>query len=358
VLSTRVAGQTWFSRLREEDERLAVARDFMGHLAALHAVDPRRVQLPDLRPDASLRDSVLAEIDVWERLYRHGDAEPEPLVEFGLAWLRRHLPAADEPPVIVQGDTGPGNFLYRDGAVTAILDWELAHLGDRHDDLGWLALRAVQEPFPDLVERFADYAAAAGRPVDWARVRYYRAFAEFRVVVLGNRRRSAEDLLGEVGNGLIYAALHRRLFVEAVAEVAGVALVAPDPLEGPSTERGWLYEAALVQLREIVVPRSPDPFVVQRAKGLARVLKYLQEADRLAGAADRVELDDLAAVLETAPGSVAGGRRQLAELLRGAGGPDEAALLRLFGRRVARETQLLRPAMGVLADRHFDPLPT
>jgi hypothetical protein len=55
---------------------------------------------------------------------------------------------------------------------------------------------------------------------------------------------------------------------------------------------------------------------------------------------------------------VAEGRALLANLVRSGGGPDDAALLRAFGRRVTRETQLLRPAMGVLAERHFDPLPS
>lgn len=358
VLATRVPGDTWFSRLRDEEQRLSVARDFMRHLAALHAVDPHRLQVSGQEPDADLRQLVGREIDTWERLYRHGDYVPEPLVEFGLAWLRRNLPEVEERPVIVQGDTGPGNFLYRDGRVTAILDWELAHLGDPHDDLGWLALRAVQEPFTDLAARLADYAAASGRTVDLDRLRYYRVFAELRVVILGNRRRQAEDLLGEVGNGLIYSALHRRLFVEALADVMGTPLEQSPPPDAPATERAWLYDAALAQLREVIVPRSTDPFVVQRSKGLARLLKYLQQADRLAAVVEAAELADLDQALAGRPASVAEGRVALAEAIREGTGPAQDALLALFGRRVARETAVLRPAMGVLADRHFDPLPS
>jgi aminoglycoside phosphotransferase (APT) family kinase protein len=361
VLSARVPGDTWFSRLRDEDLRLSVARDFMRHLAALHAVDPHSVDLADLEPDADLRTLVHREIDVWEQLYRQGDVEPEPLVEFGLGWLRRNVPDVAGPVAIVQGDTGPGNFLYRDGAVTAILDWELAHLGDPHDDLGWLALRAVQEPFTTLADRFADYAEATGRPVDLDRVRYYRVFAEFRVVVLGSRRQSRQDLLGEVGNGLIYSALHRRLFVEAMADVMGVdegpATSPGDEFAGvPATERSWLYDAALAQLREVIVPRSTDAFVVQRAKGLARLLKYLQQTDRLAVLAEERETEDLAALLGARPSSVADGRSRLAQAIRAGEAPADDAVLRLLVRRVHRETELLRPAMGVLADRHFDPL--
>jgi len=357
ILSTRVPGATWFSRLKEEDARLSVARDFMGHLAALHAVDPHRVGLPDQDADRDLRDLVRYEIDTWEALYRFGDYTPEPLIEFGLAWLRRNLPDVAGPVVIVQGDTGPGNFLYEDGKVTAVLDWELAHLGDPHDDLGWLALRAVQEPFTDLTDRMADYAAAVGREIDWQRVRYYRLFAELRVVILGNRRLQEENLLGEVGNGLMYGALHRRLYVEALGDVMALPPETAPELDAQPSERSWLYDAALAQIKEIIVPRSTDPFVVLRSKGLARVLKYLQQADRLSGVADEQELDDLAELLGHRPVTVAEGRLELAALVQEPGRLVDADIVRVFARRVDRETQVLRPTMGVLAERHFDPLP-
>ena len=356
ILSTRVPGDTWFSRLKDEELRLSVARDFMGHLAALHQVDPHRLQLADQDADADLRDLVRREIDIWEELYRHGDYVREPLVEFGLNWLRRNVPDVFGPVVLVQGDTGPGNFLYRDGKVTAVLDWELAHLGDPHDDLGWLALRAVQEPFTNFADRLADYAAATGREIDLDRLRYYRDFAELRVVILGNRREQQENLLGEVGNGLMYIALHRRLFVEGLAEVMGLSLDPEVRLSAEPTSRDWLYEACLAQIREIIIPRSSDPFVVLRGKGVARVLKFLREVDRLGPLADQQELEDLTALLGSRPRSVEEGRLLLAEAVGEPGRLVDADVLRTFGRRVARETELLRPAMGVLAERHFDPL--
>ena len=240
--------------------------------------------------------------------------------------------------------------------MTAVLDWELAHLGDRHDDLGWLALRAVQEPFTDLADRLADYAALSGTPIDLDRLRYYRVFAELRVVILGNRRAQQENLLGEVGNGLMYGALHRRLLVEALADVMGLTLEPVPELWAEPSERDWLYDACLAQIREIIVPRSTDPFVLLRSKGVARVLKYLQQADRLAGLADEHEADDLAQLLGARPPSVREGRRRLADAVQEPGRLADDDVLRVFGRRVSRETQLLRPTMGVLAERHFDPL--
>ena len=74
--------------------------------------------------------------------------EPEPLLVLALSWLRRHLPPDDDwPVVLVQGDTGPGNFMYRNGEIVAVTDWEMAHLGDLHDDLGWIYVRDLQERF-------------------------------------------------------------------------------------------------------------------------------------------------------------------------------------------------------------------
>src|SRR5690349_21942434 len=56
---------------------------------------------------------------------------------------------------------------------------------------------------------------------------------------------------------------------------------------------------SLTQLREIVVPRSTDPFVIQRAKGMARVLKHLQQVDRYGDEAASAELADLRDLLRS-----------------------------------------------------------
>jgi len=75
----------------------------------------------------------------------------------------------------VQGDTGPGNFIYGDGSVLAVVDWELAHLGDPMDDIAWLSLRAVQEPFTHLPDRLAEYEQLTGNTIDETRVHHMDA---------------------------------------------------------------------------------------------------------------------------------------------------------------------------------------
>jgi aminoglycoside phosphotransferase (APT) family kinase protein len=355
ILAERIAGETWFSRLKDADERVAVATDFMRILAALHALAPGELKLGTGEVQGGLPVLVAAEIDRWETFYRTSQAASDPLIEVGFAWLKANIPTAQGPVVIVHGDAGPGNFLFSDGRVSAVLDWELAHLGDPHDDLAWVSVRAVQEPFTDLVDRFDDYARFSGSPVDISRVRYYRVFAELRILVLSHRSVGHSDPLGEVGNALIYTALHRRLFGEAMADVLDIGLQQPAALEARETSLGWWYDAALTQIGQIIVPRSTDPFVILRSKGVARMVKYLREMDRLGGAAETADLDDLAELLGARPASVAEG---IAAVLArfGSGSVDVTSVVRVLHRKTLRELQILRPAMGVLAERTFDPL--
>ena len=355
VLVERVSGQAWFSRLENDAERLSVAREFMTVLAALHDVDPHVLDVPGQDPDADLRDLVRYELDRWETLYRSVPVPGDPLIELAFAWLHDNVPDVGGPVVIVQGDTGPGNFLYEDGRVTAVLDWELAHLGDPHDDLAWVSQRAVQEPFTYFPDRLADYARASGRQLDLDRLRYYRVFASLRILVLGHQRTGGIDPLADMGNALIYGTLHRRLCVEALAAVLGVTVGPVDDLMAPPSERDRLFESSLAQLSEIIVPRSSDPFVIGRSKGLARILKYLREADRLAVPLQEALCDDTEHLLGVRPSTEADADACLLGAYRD-GRIDAVELLGVLHRHTMRETQVMRPAMGALAGRHYDPL--
>ncbi len=95
--------------------------------------------------------------------------------------------------------------------------------------------------------------------------------------------------------------------------------------------------------------------MVLRAKGLARIIKHLRQVDRYRDAAASSELADLQEILGAEVTTADEGRALLAHRVRN-GQADESAAFRYFSRRVARQSQLLRPAMGSLADRHFDPL--
>lgn len=363
MLSERVSGENWFSHIADPAEREATARDFMTKLAALHSLDAAALDLPAFPTVTTVADGVHAELDEWDRVLAERGGTPDPALAFSLRWLRRNVPDYAGPPVLVQGDTGPGNFMYVGGRVTAVVDWELAHLGDPMDDIAWLSLRATQEPFTDFPTRLREYAELSGNAIDEARVHYYQVMAETKLQVMGHGPDTAGTGGGgirsadtDVGNGFIYQMLHRRLWLEALAAATGLVLTpAEEPQARDRSDHDWMYDAVLSQLRDVIVPRTPDPLAAARGKGIARLIKYLAQVDAYGASYEALELDDLELLLGRRPDSVALGREAAADAVASGSVGDEAYLGALW-RRVARETELARPSMGALADRHWPEL--
>src|SRR5690606_28365013 len=120
-------GRNWFSEVKDPEDQLRIAQEFMEALAVLHRIDVEQLDLPELGRPGRLAEHISQEIAIWEDQFRRHD-DPEPVIELALAWLRRKLPeVGDGPVVLTQGDTGPGNFMFDGGHLVAITDWELAH---------------------------------------------------------------------------------------------------------------------------------------------------------------------------------------------------------------------------------------
>ncbi len=353
VLMEYAPGTARFAGL-DPAQQTTVLDDLVDVLVRMHAIDVSTLPLPSLLPARRVDDHVRAELDEWEgRLDASGQAEP--FLRACFAWLRAQVPDVDGPPSLVQGDTGPGNLLHDDGRLTAVLDFELAHLGDPMEDLAWIATRNAQEPVPDF-EALLDAYTRAGGTIDRARIRYHLVLAELRIAVLAIERADrAPSPDADVGSGLIYGTLHTRLTAEAFAAATGAAL--PDPPDDTRSDTAVTayYDAVLEQLRTVVVPAVDDAFAIQRAKSAARVLKYLREVDRAGDAPVVAELDAAARLVDARPATVDDARHRLeAEVM--AGRLDAVALLPYAWARVQWEQRLREGAMGVLATRHLPAL--
>ncbi len=168
-------------------ERRSLADQFCALLARVHGVDWKGIGL-----DGTLEDpgagAAEATLDHWESVLRRDQLEAYPELELALQRLRRNPPLAAER-VLVHGDFKPGNALLEGDRIVALLDWELAHLGDPVEDLGWMTqpLRQREHVIPGVWEA-ADilrrYESATGRAVDPAGVRWWNIFATFRTAVM------------------------------------------------------------------------------------------------------------------------------------------------------------------------------
>jgi len=159
-----------------------LARDFIHALAALHNFDWRATELARWGEGVSERNAAAVQIEQWHERFLRWALRPHPMAHRTFAWLRQNQPRAPRV-AIVHGDYRLGNFLEREGRITAVLDWELVHLGDPVEDLGWAFLPqyrggtglvcglASEEDF------LARYEALAGFSVDRAALRFYIVFS-------------------------------------------------------------------------------------------------------------------------------------------------------------------------------------
>lgn len=356
-LVDRAEGQVWFRPPRDPDVAVAVAQDFMRHLATWHATPARKLELPSFGSVRSVRDHQRDQLAGIEALFEREDrAQPiDLLARAQLEYLVERVPDYDDEPVVVQGDTGPGNFMFDGDRLVAVTDWELAHWGDVHDDLAWVLVRDTLERFPDLEARLSDYERASGFTIDPARLRYFRVLAQCRSTIGTLAGLRSRDARGEIAWQLIFNTLHTRLLAEALAEAEGLAPDPPLATEPDDGERSWAYDVALDDLRDVVLPALADDFAATRAKGVARLLKYLREADRLGPGFAAVERDELGALLGQPVDDVEPGRRALCAAIEH-GTTTAGAVLPYCLRQSARDTAVARGAMGSLADRHFTPV--
>jgi aminoglycoside phosphotransferase (APT) family kinase protein len=115
------------------DGERSIATDLVADLAQLHNIRPERV--PEGVPVTDFSEHVAH----WRKTYEDNRMVRDPVLEEAFAWLTERVPA-DVPLGLVHGDFRIGNTLIEDGRVTAVLDWELAYVGDVRFDLGYFAL--------------------------------------------------------------------------------------------------------------------------------------------------------------------------------------------------------------------------
>ena len=350
MLTTRAGGVAEFRRLSDNNEKRRIADEFMLDLAALHATDRSELGLPGGVVSASIGDHVRAELNTWRAMYLE-TGRSDGLIELALRWLENSIPDVQgEHPVLVHGDAGPGNFMFEAGHLSAIIDWELAHVGDPMEDLAWFSMRCVMEPVPDFAAALTAYETAAGRPVDRDRIRYHRVFVSTRVVIIRHR-----NVTGEAAAAIVSRALNQRLLVQALAEANGIAL-SPTPIAEPAaTPRTALFEGLLHDLRTMVSARVNDSYVASTGKAAAKVVKYLAAADRFGTAPEQAEIVALTRLLATPPTDEAEGRLRVAEGVAD-GGIALPEALQFFAGRAAWNAALAAGASGGISARTYPPL--
>ncbi len=338
-LMDRAAGGHELSAL-DEPSRAAICDRFIDALADLHAIDASRLDLPSFRRPKKPGDHARLELELWESILEDKLTGDLALGRCALQILRRQAPAYDGPTVLCHGDVGPKNFMFHEGRITAIIDWENAHLGDPMDDLAWWIFRGHEwlgagGSLPDQLRR---WSKRTGLPLDEKRLVYYRTFVLLRWYI---EIRTGMANGGSTQDRAPYLRLIPALDVKLSRALAQLIDVDLGPLPTVTADAEPLATDALDALRgdlidHIVPALSLDPEARRRANSALEYLDHLTAVDCLGAeirAQDRAELSELADGRASSPAAI------LAEAAAG-GADQQARLLRYAMRRGARHAHL------------------
>lgn len=297
---------------RSEAEAAAVARDLGRRLAQLHRVPPVAGG-----PDSQASTS--AEVARWKDRYHARRVAPVPMVGALLAWLEVNLPSDGAAPCLLWGDAGPHNVLVEEGRISAMLDWELSHVGHPMEDLG-AAVWACLGRYPEE-EVVAGYEDEAGQAVDRDVLAYFAVLGcvsrtVMQLAGVDSFVRAETNALNLAGLGLTLPLANlRRAAAYARWPAATEEPAADPPADDPMRLRpdvGELLDGVCRFLADDVLPETSSPHLKRGLKTavglLGAVTRRIGDEAWLRGAS-AARLDALFDTLQDAGVGATAGRR-------------------------------------------------
>jgi aminoglycoside phosphotransferase (APT) family kinase protein len=349
ILMSKAAGTNELREAPDDDTRLSVMLQYIEQLAHLHSLDVNTMVLEGIDVPRTPEEIAFAgkfaymEADYarWRPVLR-----PEPLLEFGIRWLHANVPTGDRRVAFVQGDTGPGQFMFHEGKVTALIDWELAHIGDPMLDLGVARMRNMLYPTGPMAAPLAHYEAVTGKELDREALGFYTVLAMLlspmgMVAAMQAPLAKGEGMVARFG----WDATLRRGFSDALAEVLGFEIEPPELPEPPTDAPPGLADYLVDHLEAWCVPLATDAagaFQMETAMAIARTVKLEARVGAELLAAD---LDDMSRVLGQRPPDRDAARDMLQEAIDEDWRGRTEELVWLFARTERRREYLLRPMM-------------
>ncbi|MBA7648766.1 putative aminoglycoside phosphotransferase [subsurface metagenome] len=190
--------------------RAKIANQFVEILANIHAVDWKGFGLAFLGVPEAGTDCACREIDKWEKVIDKDKLEPQPILTEALLWLKNNKPEIEQI-TLVHGDFKQDNLLFENEKITAFLDWELTHLGDPMEDLGWSCMewwRQDTHLICGLLEKeefFRQYENLSGIKVDEQKVFFYQVLGcvKMTAIILTGIRSFSEGRSHDITLGLL-----------------------------------------------------------------------------------------------------------------------------------------------------------
>lgn len=350
IVMEAVPGTRDVSTAKDDTQRLELARQYVEAMAAMHKLPVGPFVEKGIHLPTSPEDIALAGLDAYYPLYERNKTRPQPLLEFALKWLRRNVPQHRTKASLVQYDSG--QYLFKDGKLNALYDFEFAMIGDPLADLASARMRENYEPLGcRFSELYRYYQEVSGEPLEPDVIRFHTVLfstvsaMQFSSTVATPKPGDPHDTYVEFDIAL------RRVVVHALSESMGIPIPRPSiniHTQGPNAPLISMLADAVEQVE------ATETFQQTKLNAVRKIVEYL-------GKADAMTLH-LQAQYQKEAEQLLGQRFKTSEALdealesfvQQAGPEDDHALFHLFASQIERQVQVFgRTAIGTSAS-HID----
>lgn len=313
-------------------ERWQASLKYMEQLARIHRIPVSEFSHTEAGNPAGAQEIALSQ---FERQYNLGLEEGaiDATMEYFASWLRRNVPTHRTQASFITGDCG--QFLSKGEEVTAILDLEIAHIGDIFMDLACFRGRHPYENMGDIPALYRHYAKASGIELDLPVIAYHTvcflAFAAIAANMFMNPDKPESNWI----EGMLEMVSISRRALEGIAELEGIdldySIRLPDPHVSP------LEDMALGKLlNEIDILPVSRSFAEWQRELMGAIPRFLRNYAHYGRWYEEETLREIAEMTGTKPENMAVADEVLKSFIQSVGGSRDADLVKFTHRRMLR----------------------
>lgn len=336
IVMETVPGTRDVSTAASDEERRSIARQYIDAIAHMHHLPLDAFAAHGIDIPQGAESIALAGLNAYMPLYNRHKKKAEPLIEFAIRWLRTNVPAHRTKPSFIAFDAG--QFLFENGKITCLYDFEFAMVGDALTDLATMAMRQSVEPMGDEIGPLCQYyAEVVGEPLDIKAMRYHHAL--FATV-------ACMQFVGSTGNPQpgephdVYTEWDlalRRSLINIMAENLGVTLEKPAEVVAPASVNTALMDMLTDTVNQI---GAADEVQEARKSAALRLTEYAARVDQYGPELQRLTCEDAKAILGKRYDDPAQLQEQLEAFVRSADPKHNEKLMRFFANQVERQVQV------------------
>jgi aminoglycoside phosphotransferase (APT) family kinase protein len=339
----------------DDAERDTVLDQYIEAMCRMHAIDVAEFGAIGLPVPADNRGAALNLYTKGEANFRAAKSAPSPMIEFMWRWLQRNVPAGRDQIALIQADSA--QFLYENRAITGLIDFEAAYVGDPVAEFAAMRSRDCEEPLGDIGRIARKYETATGDRIDKNAVEFHTAGWSVMTPFQWEdsvRNPAPGDSWLEYFTWLVGCG---RWALEAIAQVVGASLEVLDkPSEGASAS---YWDAAYKNLMAVLDEwPTGNEFESSRADSARAVTRFAEHVHVFGRELEAVAVEEISEIVGTRQPDLTTAEAALEAFVLNASPDSDAALVQYFHRWTQRQ-QFLIEGTGARHEKliHISPQP-